>query len=74
MNSHQIQNGDVYRVVAGRSQSTEDSQPALPYDMADGYNPELEEKDNPLYFQINQVLFDAHKERAERSLTKFPDL
>ncbi|XP_069124251.1 uncharacterized protein [Argopecten irradians] len=45
----------------------------LPFDMEEGYNPELEEKDNPIYFRINQVLFEAHKERAERSQTKFPD-
>ena len=30
------------------------------------YDPELSENENPFYFQVNHVLFDAHMERLRR--------
>ncbi|XP_021351070.1 uncharacterized protein LOC110448902 [Mizuhopecten yessoensis] len=75
VNPSHLRNSAEFPGCSGCSQSMVESQSMnkLPFDMSEGYNPELREKENPIYFQINQVLFDAHKERAERSQTKFPD-
>ena len=40
----------------------------LPYDMQDGYKPEIEQPtDSQVYYQINNVLFNAHVERCKRT-------
>lgn len=38
-------------------------------DLLQGYNPELRETENPFYFHINQVLFNAHCMRMRRVAT-----
>ena len=41
----------------------------LPYDIAQGYNPELTDTDNPQYYTINNTLFKAHYDRVVRQKT-----
>jgi hypothetical protein len=41
----------------------------LPYDIVQGYNPELTDMDNPQYYNINNTLFKAHYDRVLRQMT-----
>ncbi|XP_052067956.1 uncharacterized protein LOC127707466 [Mytilus californianus] len=47
----------------------------LPYDIVQGYNPELTNRDNPEYYRINSMLFKAHYERVLRhkDTLQYPD-
>lgn len=40
-------------------------------ELMEGYNPELTQEDNPFYFSINRLLFDAHASRTGRHRVNF---
>ncbi|XP_022312951.2 uncharacterized protein LOC111117986 [Crassostrea virginica] len=40
-------------------------------ELMQGYDPELNEEDNPHYFSINRLLFEAHASRTGRHKTDF---
>jgi hypothetical protein len=40
-------------------------------ELMEGYNPELTQEDNPFYFSINRLLFDAHASRTVRHRVNF---
>lgn len=40
-------------------------------ELMQGYDPELREEDNPHYFSINRLLFEAHASRTGRHRTDF---
>ncbi|KAK7501295.1 hypothetical protein BaRGS_00007420 [Batillaria attramentaria] len=41
--------------------------------MDEDYDPELDESENPYYFHINEVLFNAHCERLRRTSSSAPE-
>ena len=45
----------------------EDSAYSSSLDGAPAYNPDLDAKENPIYYSLNQVLFQAHQQRLQRN-------